>query len=95
MTYTSGGLIQATDYNGFASTTAGANVDDIWGTGATDKGYGQSTTLGTVAAGATVTATQWADLVNRISSIGSHTGVAITSRTAPVAQFILLPSRVQ
>jgi hypothetical protein len=38
-----------------------------------------------VSAGGTVTATQWADLVNRISSIGSHTGVTITSRTAPVA----------
>jgi hypothetical protein len=85
MTYSSGGLIQATDYNGFASTTAGANVDDIWGTGATDKGYGQSTTLGTVAAGATVTATQWADLNNRISSMASHQGTSITSRANPVA----------
>jgi hypothetical protein len=84
MTYSSGGLIQATDYNGFASTTAGANVDDIWGTGATDKGYGQSTTLGTVAAGATVTATQWASLNSRISSMASHQGTSITSRTSPV-----------
>lgn len=85
MTYTVGGLIQATDYNGFADTTASGNVNAIWGTGAGNYGYGQSTTLSTVAAGGTVTATQWADLVNRISSIGSHTGVTITSRTAPVA----------
>jgi len=85
MTYSVGGLIEATDYNGFASTTTSGNVNAIWGTGAGNYGYGQSTTLSTVSAGGTVTATQWADLVNRISSIGSHTGVTITSRTAPVA----------
>lgn len=85
MTYTAGGLIQATDYNGFGSQTTNTNVNNIWGTGSISAGYGQSTTLPTVAAGGTVTATQWSDLVNRISSIGSHTGVTITSRTAPVA----------
>ena len=42
MTYSSGGLIQATDYNGFASTTANANVNDLWATGASDKGWGQT-----------------------------------------------------
>ncbi len=85
MTYISGGLIQATDYNGFASTTSGANVNNLWGAGSTDSGYGQSTTLATVSAGGTVTATQWAGLVNRISSLGSHTGTSITSRSAPTA----------
>lgn len=85
MTYSVGGLIQATDYNGFASTTAGGNVNVIWGAGTGDAGYGQSTTLATVSAGGTVTATQWASLVNRISSIASHQGTTITSRTAPVA----------
>ena len=85
MTYSLGGLIQATDYNGFADTTAGGNVNVIWGAGTTDAGYGQSTTLATVSAGGTVTATQWAGLVNRISSIASHNGTTITSRTAPVA----------
>lgn len=85
MTYTAGGLIQATDYNGFASTTANANVNDIWGVGSGDKGYGQSTTLATVSAGATVTATQWASLNSRISSMASHTGTSITSRSNPVA----------
>jgi hypothetical protein len=84
MTYSSGGLIQATDYNGFVSTSAGANINDIWGTGATDKGWGQ-TAIGTVSAGGTVTATQWATLVNNLASMGSQTGTALTSRTAPVA----------
>lgn len=85
MTYSVGGLIEATDYNGFAANTASGNVNAIWGTGAGNYGYGQSTTLSTVSVGGTVTATSWADLVNRIASIGNHTGVTITSRTAPVA----------
>lgn len=85
MTYSVGGLIEATDYNGFASTTTNGNVNAIWGAGSGTYGYGQSTTLSTVSAAGVVTATQWADLVNRISSIGNHTGVTITSRTAPVA----------
>ena len=84
MTYTSGSLIQATDYNGFASTTAGANINDVWSTGATDKGWGQ-TALATVSAAGTVTAPQWAGLVNNLASMGSQTGTTITARTAPTA----------
>jgi hypothetical protein len=83
MTYSVGGLIQATDYNGFASTTSGANVNDIWSTGSGDKGYGQSA-LATVSAAGTVTATQWAGLVNNIAAMGNHTGTSITARSAPV-----------
>jgi hypothetical protein len=45
MAYTVGGLIEATHYNGFA-----ASVNAVWGTGTGDRGYGQSTTLSTVAA---------------------------------------------
>jgi len=82
MAYSSGGLIQATDYNGFASTTASANVNDIWGTGSGDKGWGQSA-LSTVSALGTVTATNWASLVNTVSSMGSQTGTSITARSAP------------
>jgi len=84
MTYSAGGLIQATDYNGFVSTTAGANVNATWSTGATNSGWGQ-TALGTVSAGGTVTATQWASLVNTLASMGSQTGTTITSRSAPTA----------
>jgi len=83
MTYTSGGLIQATDYNGFVSTTASANVNDVWATGASDKGWGQSA-LATVSATNTITATQWASLVNTLASMGSQTNTTITARTAPV-----------
>ena len=83
MTYTAGGLIQATDYNGFVSTNASANVNGIWATGTSDAGYGQSA-MSTVSAAGTITATQWASLVNNITSIASHQGTAITSRSAPV-----------
>lgn len=82
MAYVSGSLIEATDYNGFVSTTVGANVNATWGTGVTSAGYGQ-TALSTVSTGGTVTATQWATLVNRISSMAAHQGTTITSRTAP------------
>jgi len=84
MTYSSGGLIQATDYNGFVSTTSGANLNDIWSTGSSDKGWGQ-TAVGTVSLGGTVTATQWASLVNNLATAGSQTGTTLTARTAPTA----------
>jgi len=84
MTYTLGSLIEATDYNGFVSTTSGANVNATWGTGTTSAGYGQ-TPLATVSAGGTVTATQWASLVNTIAAMANHQGTTITSRAAPVA----------
>lgn len=83
MTYSTGGLIQATDFNTFVSTGS-PNINNIWGTGSTDSGWGQ-TALSTVSTGGTVAATNWASLVNTLSSMGSHTGTTITSRTAPVA----------
>jgi len=79
MTYSSGGLIQATDYNGFVSTNVGANVNVVWNTG-----YGQ-TALSTVAATNTVTATSWGSLVNTLTSLGAHTVTPLTARTAPSA----------
>ena len=84
MTYSSGGLIQAADYNSFAETAVGANVNATWSTGVTSAGYGQ-TAIATVSAAGTVTATQWATLVNNIASMAAHQGTAITARTAPVA----------
>jgi hypothetical protein len=82
MTYSSGGLIQAADYNGFASTNVGANVNATWGTSVTSAGYGQ-TDIATVSAAGTVTATQWATLVNTIASMAAHQGTTITARSAP------------
>jgi len=79
MTYSVGGLIQATDYNGFVSTTANANINATW-----NSTYGQ-TALSNVSAGGTVTATQWAGLNNTLTSLGNHQATTLTSRTSPSA----------
>lgn len=89
MTYTVGSTILAADYNGFVGPTAsggtaGANLNDIWNVGATDKGWGQ-TVVTNPSVGNTVTATQWATLVNNISLAASQTGTTITSRITPTA----------
>jgi hypothetical protein len=89
MTYSSAGLIQAADFNGFVGPTAnggtaGANLNDIWGVGATDKGWGQ-TAVANPSAASTVTATQWASLVNNLATSGTQTSTALTARSAPIA----------
>ena len=87
MTYSSGSQILATDYNTFAgNTTAGLNR--VWSTGAGDAGWGQ-TDIATVATSGTVTATQWATIVNNLSTSGTQTNTTITSRTAPVTGNII------
>jgi hypothetical protein len=87
MTYVSGGLIQAADYNGFANDSAN-NINAVWSTGSGDKGWGQ-TAISNVAIGATVTATQWATLVANLATSGSQTSSTLTSRTQPVAGNII------
>jgi hypothetical protein len=82
MAYTAGSLIEATDYNGFVSTNS-SNINEVWATGTSDSGYGQ-TALATVTVGGTVTATQWASLVNTVAAMANHQGTSITARTAPV-----------
>lgn len=89
MTYTAGSTIEATDYNGFLTPPNGglAAINDIWfrhDGGVPDSGWGQ-TGISVVAATNSVTASQWASLVNTLTSMGSQTGTAITSRSAPVA----------
>jgi hypothetical protein len=82
MTYSAGSVILAADYNTFAgNTTAGLN--QVWSTGAGDAGWGQ-TDIATVAAAGTVTATNWATLVNNLATSGTQTNTSLTSRTAPV-----------
>ncbi len=92
MAYSSGSIILDDDYNIFATGNAAgsgdnntANINTVWGTGTGDKGYGQTDTVSAVSAGSTITATQWATLLNRISSAASHQGTSITSITNPVA----------
>lgn len=78
MAYQSGDIILDDHYNDFV-----ASVNAVWGTGTGDRGYGQSTTVSTVSAGNSVTATQWTTLLSRISSLATHQNSTITSITNP------------
>jgi hypothetical protein len=86
MTYSSGSQITASDYNTFTTLSGGLN--DVWSTGAGDKGWGQ-TTFNAVSPANIVTATQWATLVNNLATAGSQTNTTLTSRTAPVTGNII------
>ena len=72
MTYTSGGSVQAQDYNTFSS-----NTNAVWNTL-----YGQ-TAVATVAVGNIVYANNWATLNSTISNMAAHQGTTITTRTGP------------
>jgi len=78
MTYTTGSVITAADYTAFAN-----RVNTVWGSGANNFGYGQTNTVATLGSGASITATQWATLLTRISSAASHQGTSITAITNP------------
>lgn len=84
MAYTTGDTILDNHYNDFATS-----VNTIWGTGSSVRGYGQSTTISSVSAGTTITATQWATLLNRIRSISDHQGndssITVDTVTNPAA----------
>lgn len=84
MTYAVGGLIQAYDYNTFASTGS-PNVNDVWAVGTGNKGYGQPT-LPNVAIGDVVYAVNWANLFNAIKKSGSHQGSTLASLINPNPQ---------
>ena len=83
MTYVQGGLIEASDYNGFA-TTGSPNLNQFWSTGSGSSGYGQPT-LPTVVAGASafITAAQWDQLMGGINDSALHQGTSITPLPLP------------
>jgi hypothetical protein len=78
MTYSTGNLILAQDFNNFT-----ANVNAVW-----NASYGQ-TAGANVSVGNIVTAAQWATLNTNISNIAAHQGTAITTRANPVAGGII------
>lgn len=89
MTYAQGNLIEASDYNGLNGGSSGASVsgqlNSVWGIGTGDNGYGQ-TTGANVSIGNTVTASQWATLINNLNNARKHqAGGGYTNLTAPVA----------
>lgn len=86
MTYNTGGLVQATDYNSLVGGNPTSTVNTLnvtWATGSGTAGYGQ-TPLANVTAGNTVVASDWANLVNKTSNAAAHQGSSIISVSAPV-----------
>lgn len=87
MSYAQYGLIEATDFNNLVGgnpTTTANKLNTVWATGGTNAGYGQ-TAVANVSAGSTVTASNWASLVNSTANSATHQGSSITSVTAPSA----------
>lgn len=84
MSYVTGGLIEAVDYNTFA--TLAASMNEVFadlhpgattiGAGA-DYGYGQTPALTPVSVGASVLATEWAALFDTIRNCGTHQGTTV------------------
>lgn len=84
MTYITGGNIQASDYNTFA--TSAQSVNEVFAdlhSGATtvasgaDFGYGQTPALSSVAIGNTITAAQWTTLFTAMKECGEHQGTPV------------------
>ena len=80
MAYTTGGTIEAWDYNRLTwggntqvYSAAAPNLSRVWGTGFGIIGYGQdATAMSTVSAGGTVTATQWSTFIQRLNLALAH-----------------------
>lgn len=94
MTYSAGGLIEASDYNGFAGGNGGtANVsgqlNTVLGTGYGNAGYGQ-TNVSNVSVAAQVTAAQWTTLVNGVNTVRKHqSGGSFTNLSTYVAGTVI------
>ena len=86
MAYSQGGLIQASDYNGFVGTaTTSGTINYVWSTGNGSYGYGQSALSQSATSAGTVTAAQWATAINTINSISTHQSGSSSGLTAPTA----------
>jgi len=70
MAYSTGGTILDDHYNGFVS-----DINTVIGPASGNNGWGQST-LSSVSAGSTITATQWNTLLNQLEAAGSHTATS-------------------
>ena len=87
MAYSQGGLITAGDYNTFVGSSPSSTVNTIntvWAVGSGSAGYGQ-TAISQVSTAGTITATQWATLINNLNSMLTHqsgSGSGISAVTA-------------
>ena len=88
MSYAQGGLIEASDYNtltgGSTASSTPNRLNTVWSTGSGFAGYGQ-TAVANVAVSNTVTATQWASLINSLNSILTHQSGSGSGISAPTA----------
>lgn len=99
MTYASGGLIQASDFNNIVGGSAGTQgggtqLNPVWSTGLGSYGYGQ-TAVANVSVGSNVTAnpsglsgvsaTEWAGLINKLNSARIHQSGSGSGISAPTA----------
>lgn len=86
MSYSQGGLIAATDYNGFVGTaTQSGTINYVWSTGNGQYGYGQGALSQSASTASTVTAAQWATAINTLNSIYTHQTGSGTGLTAPTS----------
>ena len=87
MSYSQGGKIDAADYNTFVGTSPSSTtnrINTVWSVGSGSAGYGQ-TAVSQVSAAGTVTATQWASLINTLNSILTHQSGSGSGISATVA----------
>lgn len=89
MTYATGQIAQAADFNTFLTT-----VKRVYGTGSGDYGYGQTAIAQeTVTSADTITAQQWTNLRNMIVKCAAHQGTDMsTLMVQPSATSLLTPS---
>jgi len=86
MAYSQGGLIAASDYNGFvgSNNTTSGTLNYVWSTGNGSYGYGQ-TGIAAVSQSGLVTAAQWASLINTMNSVSTHQSGSGSGLSAPTA----------
>ena len=96
MSYASGGLIEAADFNNLAwggtqgtYTDGTKNVAYVMGVGSGQWGYGQTiTALNTVSAGGTVTASTWSGFLTVLNNALQHQGSSALTSNYTAGQVI-------
>jgi hypothetical protein len=87
MTYRSGGLIQAIDFNNLVgpdttSSTEENLLNTLWATGVREAGYGQ-TSVPNVDQYDLVSASDWANLISTMNNVATHQGTTFTTPITP------------
>lgn len=92
MTYSAGGLIQASDFNNlvgpYNTPNSSNTINAIWGTGLGNKGYGQSQ-IANVDENDIVTYDDWSSLIKTMNTIAYHQNSTITSYTPPAENDVI------